>query len=79
MAKEQFEIPPLDINNQPINTGDVVVFGMSGSMNLLMGVVKKINKKTVTVQHIEVCTMSGFERILETMYNRTFDNVVVIK
>ena len=33
-------INELDIMNQPINTGDCVVFGMGGSMTLLKGIVK---------------------------------------
>lgn len=73
-------INELDIMNQPINTGDCVVFGMGGSMTLLKGIVKKINKKTVTIQRTEVFVdWQGREMISESEYLRSFDNVVVIK
>jgi hypothetical protein len=73
-------INELDIMNQPINTGDCVVFGMGGSMTLLKGIVKKINKKTVTIQRTEVFrSCDGKLRHFEKEYQRAFDNVVVIK
>lgn len=73
-------INELDIMNQPINVGDTVVFGMGGSMTLLKGIVKKINKKTVTIQRTEVFVdWQGREMISESEYLRSFDNVVVIK
>ena len=73
-------INELDIMNQPINTGDCVVFGMGGSMTLLKGIIKKINKKTVTIQRTEVFVdWQGREMISESEYLRSFDNVVVIK
>lgn len=73
-------INELDIMNQPINTGDCVVFGMGGSMTLLKGIVKKINKKTVTIQRTEVfVNWEGKTTYFEREYQRAFDNVVVIK
>lgn len=73
-------INELDIMNQPINTGDCVVFGMGGSMTLLKGIVKKINKKTVTIQHTETFrNCEGKFFAFEKEYQRAFDNVVVIK
>jgi hypothetical protein len=78
MAKEQFVIPPTDINDKIIQVEDTVVFGSPQSMELLIGIVKKINKKTVTIRHVDMREINGFKRILETMYQRSFDNVVVI-
>jgi len=73
-------INELDIMNQPINTGDCVVFGMGGSMTLLKGIVKKINKKTVTIQRAETFrNWEGKFLTFEKEYQRAFDNVVVIK
>lgn len=73
-------INELDIMNQPINTGDCVVFGMGGSMTLLKGIVKKINKKTVTIQRAETYrNWEGKFLTFEKEYQRAFDNVVVIK
>ena len=73
-------INELDILNQPINTGDCVVFGMGGSMTLLKGIVKKINKKTVTIQRAETYrNWEGKFLTFEKEYQRAFDNVVVIK
>ena len=74
-------INELDIMNQPINVGDTVVFGMGGSMTLLKGIVKKINKKTVTIEVVRKCRDYYTQEIIyrETSYQRTFDNVVVIK
>ena len=70
----------LDIMNQPINVGDTVVFGMGGSMTLLQGIVKKINKKTVNIQQTEVFVdWEGETTYFEREYLRSFDNVVVIK
>lgn len=80
MSKDQFVIPPLDIMNQLINTGDCVVFGLGGTMTLASGIVKKINKKTVTIQHI--FSYTNHKRKLverEDIYYRTYDNVVVVK
>lgn len=74
-------INELDIMNQPINTGDCVVFGMGGSMTLLKGIVKKINKKTVTIEVVREYRDYYTQEIIyrRTSYQRTFDNVVVIK
>lgn len=73
-------INELDIMDQPINTGDCVVFGMGGSMTLLTGIVKKINKKTVTIQGTGTyISMDGTVTTVERNYQRTFDNVVVVK
>ena len=73
-------INELDIMNQPINTGDCVVFGMGGSMTLLKGIIKKINKKTVTIQQTKVFVdWEGKTTYFEIEYLRSFDNVVVIK
>lgn len=73
-------IDELDIMNQPINTGDCVVFGMGGSMTLLKGIIKKINKKTVTIQQTKVFVdWEGKTTYFEIEYLRSFDNVVVIK
>ena len=74
-------INELDIMNQPINTGDCVVFGMGGSMTLLKGIVKKINKKTVTIEDVREYRDYYTQEIIYrgTSYQRSFDNVVVIK
>lgn len=74
-------INELDIMNQPINVGDTVVFGMGGSMTLLKGIVKKINKKTVTIEVVREYRDYYTQEIIyrRTSYQRTFDNVVVIK
>ena len=73
-------INELDIMNQPINVGDTVVFGMGGSMTLLKGIIKKINKKTVTIQQTKVFVdWEGKTTYFEIEYLRSFDNVVVIK
>ena len=74
-------INELDIMNQPINTGDCVVFGMGGSMTLLQGIVKKINKKTVTIEVVREYRDYYTQEIIYrgTSYQRSFDNVVVIK
>lgn len=74
-------INELDIMNQPINTGDCVVFGMGGSMTLLKGIVKKINKKTVTIEVVREYRDYYTQEIIYrgTSYQRTFNNVVVIK
>lgn len=74
-------INELDIMNQPINTGDCVVFGMGGSMTLLKGIVKKINKKTVTIEVVREYRDYYTQEIIYrgTSYQRSFDNVVVIK
>lgn len=74
-------INELDIMNQPINAGDCVVFGMGGSMTLLKGIVKKINKKTVTIEVVREYRDYYTQEIIyrRTSYQRTFDNVVVIK
>lgn len=73
-------INELDIMHQPINVGDTVVFGMGGSMTLLKGIIKKINKKTVTIQQTKVFVdWEGKTTYFEIEYLRSFDNVVVIK
>jgi hypothetical protein len=73
-------INELDIMNQPISTGDCVVFGLGGTMTLTKGIVKKINKKTVTIQQTEVfVNWEGKTTYFEREYLRSFDNVVVIK
>lgn len=74
-------INELDIMNQPINTGDCVVFGLGGTMTLTKGIVKKINKKTVTIEVVREYRDYYTQEIIyrRTSYQRTFDNVVVIK
>ena len=73
-------INELDIMNQPINTGDCVVVS-GGTMTLTKGIVKKINKKTVTIEVVRKCRDYYTQEIIyrETSYQRTFANVVVVK
>jgi len=69
-----------DIIGNELTVGDKVVFGMGGSMNLLQGIVTKINPKTVTIEQkydaIDYYTKKIYSKSVD--YLRTFDNVVKV-
>ena len=76
-----------DIKGKEIKVGSNVVFGMGGSMQLLHGVVKKINPATVAIRYSSVAWHWKDGKsipIIPPLYNehtslRTFANVVVVE
>lgn len=64
----------VDIFGSPLAVGDVVAFGLGGTMNLSVGTIIKINPKTVTIEYKSNDFYSGKVQTLEA--RRSFDNVV---
>jgi hypothetical protein len=63
-----------DITGKEIQAGHEVVFGMGQSMTLLLGLVVKINPKTVTIEHKYELDYRGRPKRSQ----RAFDDVVVV-
>lgn len=64
----------VDIFGNVLLVGDTVAFGMAQTMNLSVGVIVKINPKTVTIEYKSNDFYSGKVETLEA--RRSFDNVV---
>lgn len=64
----------VDIFGSPLAIGDVVAFGLGQTMNLSVGVIVKINPKTVLIEYKSNDFYSGKVETREA--RRSFDNVV---
>ena len=64
-----------------IAVGDYVVFGQGQHMNLLLGHVTKINKKTVTISRTYTYKRWGDGKVIEQteVVNRAPDNLIVLE
>lgn len=67
---------PLDILNNQLRVGDKVVFGSAQSLTLRIGIITKINDKTVTIKHEEY-NNGSYSSIKES--RRNFRDVVRIE
>ena len=74
--KEEFQ--PVDICNRTLKIGQTVAVGMPGTMNLIVGTVIKINKKTVLVECYKPQWMTYPHGSNTIEYQRAFNNVVVL-